>query len=222
MSRNKAAKDRASTQFEREKHLTERLMQRLGWPVPHYHNPNVPAGMETGADVLIVHDGARTGIQVTEIDTGSIPGRDRAKEKKDLRDSGLTTYGGLALNNRNELLGRIQRAIAHKVEIAERHSFNAFEKIWLLVSAGVPEMGSVISTMIITLGLDAAALDAVTLDCLVRSKYDRVYIHCILGVERALYSWQRGGNWEKDVQQEPACVKGPSFWDIQKVMRSMR
>jgi hypothetical protein len=219
MTNRKLAEDRAANHFEREKHLAKLLMQRLGWPAHDYHNPNANAGRETGADVLVVSDRGRTAIQVTEIDTGPVPGRARAAEKKDWRDSGLATYGGWALNDRDELLGQIQRAIAHKVEIAERHSFDEFDDVWLLASAGVPEMGAVVSTLIISLGLDAAALDAVTLDCLARSKYERAYLHCILDVEHALYSWQRGGRWEKEIQQGPAWMTGPSFWDVQKLMR---
>jgi hypothetical protein len=219
---NKLAKDRASAQFEREKYLTELLMQRRGRLALDYHDPNADAGRETGADVLVVLDGRRRGIQVTEIDTGPVPGQARAKEKKVSRDSGLATYGSWALNDRDDLLGRIQRAIAHKVEIAERHSFKEFDSVWLLMSAGVPEMGAVVSTLIISPGLDVAALDAATLDCIARSKYERAYLHCILDVERALYSWQRGGRWKKEVQQEPAWMTGPSFWDVQKLMRQMR
>jgi hypothetical protein len=47
-------------------------------------------------------------------------------------------------------------------------------------------MGAVVSTLIMSPWLDAAALDAATLDCLARSKYERAYLHCVLDVERAL------------------------------------
>jgi hypothetical protein len=33
--------------------------------------------------------------------------------------------------------------------------------------------------------------------------------------ERALYAWQRGGRWTKEVQREPRWMRGP----IQKLMR---
>jgi hypothetical protein len=80
-------------------------------------------------------------------------------------------------------------------------------------------MGSLVSTLIISLGLDASMLDAATLDCLSRSKYERAYLHCIVDVDRALYSWQRGGRWEKKITLEPAWTMGPTFWDFQKLMR---
>jgi hypothetical protein len=219
---NKLAKDRASAQFERERYLTELLMQRLGRLALDYHDPNADAGREIGADVLVVLDGRRRGIQVTEIDTGPVPGHARAEEKKTCRASGLAAYAVLEPFDRDKQLASIQRAIAGKVEIAERHSFDEFDDVWLLVSAGVPEMGAIASTLVMSPLFAAAALDAVTLDCLARSKYERAYLHCILDVEHALYSWQRGGRWEKEVQQEPAWMTGPSFWDFQKLMRQMR
>ncbi len=80
-------------------------------------------------------------------------------------------------------------------------------------------MGAVASTLIMSPWFDAKALDAASLDCLARSKYERAYLHCILGVERALYSWRWGGRWEKEIQQEPGWMTGPSFWDVQKLMR---
>jgi acetolactate synthase-1/2/3 large subunit len=108
------------------------------------------------------------------------------------------------------------------VEIAERHSFHEFDEVWLLVSAGAPEMGSVASTLIISVGLEASALDAAALDWLSRSKYGRAYLHCILDIERALYSWQRGRIWEKHIQQEPESNLGPTFWDFQNLMRNLK
>jgi len=78
-------------------------------------------------------------------------------------------------------------------------------------------MGSIAATLIISLWLDPSALDAVTSDCLAGSKYELAYLHCILDVEHTLYTWKKGGRWEKQIRQEPP--QGPSFWDIQKLMR---
>jgi hypothetical protein len=221
MTNRRLPEDRAAAHFEREKHLVELLMQRLGQPAHDYRDPNLDAGRETGADVLMVSNGRRIGIQVTEMDTGHVQGRARAEEKKAWRDSGLATYGAWAQNDPDKLLASVQRAVRRKVEIAERHSFDGFDAVWLLASGGLPEMGAVASTLIMSPWLNAAALDVVTFDCLARSKkYERAYLHCILGVERALYSWRRGGRWTKEVQQEPHWMRGPSFWDVQKLMQS--
>jgi hypothetical protein len=205
-----------ASQFERDKHLVELFMQRQGWSPFEYHDPNTQA-RQTGADVLIVSGGRRIGIQVTEIDTGERRGRARAKERKEWRDSNLSTYCTSAQSDTNKLLAAITRDILGQVRKAENYTFNEFDAVWLLASAGIREMGSLASTLVISLGLHASALDVATLDHLSRSKYERAYLHCMLGVERALYSWQKGGRWEKQIQQEPP--QGPSFWDFQKLMR---
>jgi len=205
-----------ASQFEREKHLVQLLTQRLGWPGVDCYDPNAP-GHETGADVLVVCKCRRDGFQVTEIDTGRTKGRARNHEIKAWRDSGMCMYAVWAQNDPSVLRAAIRRAVLEKVEIAKRHDFKEFDCVRLLVSGGIPEMGSVASTLIISLGLDPSALDAVTLDCLAGSKYEFAYLQCILDIEHALYTWQRGGKWEKQIQRE--TPQGPSFWDIQKLMR---
>jgi hypothetical protein len=209
-----------ASQFERDKWLVELFMQRQGWGPFEYHDPNIPAGRQTGVDVLVVSNGLKDGFQVTEIDTGRTKGRARNREIKAWRNSQTSTYAAWPQNDPGILLGAIRGAILKKVEIAKRHDFKEFDCVRLLVSAGIPEMGSVASTLIVSLGLSPSKLDAVTLDCLAGSKYEFAYLHCILDVEHALYIWQKGGRWEKQIQQEPAwAMGGPSFWDIQKLMR---
>ena len=205
--------------FERERHLVELFMRRQGWGPFEYYNPNAKAGRQTGADVAMVFGGRRIGIQVTEIDTGERRGRTRAKEMKEWRDSNLNTYCISAQSDTNKLLAAITRDILGKVRKAEDYTFNEFDGVWLLASASIPEMGSLASTLVISLGLHASALDAATVDHLSRSKYERAYLHCILDVEHALFTWQKGGRWEKQIQKEPAGTMGPTFWDFQKLMR---
>lgn len=208
-----------ASQFERDKHLVELFMQRQGWGPFEYYDPNTPAPHQTGADVLMVFGGRRIGIQVTEIDTGKRRGRTRAKEMKEWRDSNLSTYCTWAQSDTNKLLAAITRDILGKVRKAENYTFNEFNGVWLLASASIPEMGSLASTLVMSLGLHASALDAVTLDHLSRSKYECAYLHCILDVEHALYTWRKGGRWEKQIQKEPAGATGPSFWDFKKLLR---
>jgi hypothetical protein len=83
MTNRRLPEDRAAAHFKREKHLVELLMQRLGQPAHDYRDPNLDAGRETGADVLMVSNGRRIGIQVTEMDTGHVQSRARAEEKKE-------------------------------------------------------------------------------------------------------------------------------------------
>ena len=96
-----------SAQFIRECHLVTLLMQRLSLDAVEYADPNVRAGRETGADVLAVTGGHRVGVQVTELDTGDMPGAARAGEKKDAREgqrrSGAV-YGGWAQNDPAKVL----------------------------------------------------------------------------------------------------------------------
>ena len=73
-----------SSKFVREKHLVKLLMGRVGVAPTQYLDPNAAAGRETGADVLALVGDHRIGIQVTEVDTGEIPGRSRANEKRTL------------------------------------------------------------------------------------------------------------------------------------------
>ncbi|MGA2999242.1 hypothetical protein [Bradyrhizobium sp.] len=91
--------------------------------------------------------------------------------------------------------------------------------MWLLISCGVPELGSVASTLVMTPWLTTADLDSATLNDLEKSKYDRAFIQSILGVEAALYSWEAGQRWQKSVMPIPVEGTGPSFWDLQRIMK---
>lgn len=206
-----------SAKFVREKHLAKLLMERLGVPGVQYLDPNALAGRETGADVLAVVAEYRIGIQVTEIDTGDTPGQSRSGEKKSAREGEARSggvYGGWAQNDPTKILGAIGRAISRKVTIAERHAFSDFTEVWLLVSCGVPELGAVISTFIMTPWLNAEALNCATADQLAQSKYGRVFVHPVLGTEKALYQWTEQSRWQKDVQPEDPRTRGPFVWDI--------
>jgi hypothetical protein len=192
----------SSPQFIREQHLVSLLMQRLAL-VGTYTDPNARAGIETGADVLAVISGHRIGVQVTELDTGDTPGVARAAEKRNAsagqqRRSGV--YGGWAQNDPAKVMIAIQQAITRKVAIARRHDFRDFDEVWLLVSCGVPEFGSVISTFVMTPWLHVDALNQATAAALAGSKYSRAFLHSVLGPERALYHWTAGGGWQKDTQ----------------------
>jgi hypothetical protein len=198
--------------FEREKSLVELLMRRLGLTVERYINPKEEVDDETGADVIAVVNGRRIGVQVTELDTGDEPGRSRATEKtlwRSAQEQGQGAYCQPVQNDPNKLVARIARAVASKVQ-----HVNGCDEAWLLISAGVPEPGSVASTFLVTLGLGTDALDTATVDHLARAKYNHVFLHVIVGGKDALFTWSAGGNWQKFTRQEP--VGGPTFWDVQK------
>jgi hypothetical protein len=206
-----------SAQFIRERHLVTLLMQRLGVAVTEYDDPNARAGKETGADVLALVNGCRIGVQVTELDTGDTPGIARAAEKKDAREGQHRSggvYGGWAQNDPAKVASAIQRAVARKVALAQQHNFRDFDKVWLLVSCGVPEQGSVISTFVMTTWLHADALNQATAGELIRSKYARAFVHPVVGPEKALYHWTARDGWQKIKQPEDPRTTGPSVWDI--------
>jgi hypothetical protein len=207
----------SSAKFIRERHLVTLLMQRLGEGPGAYDDPNARTGRETGADVLAYLHGRRIGVQVTELDTGDTPGTARAGEKKDARDGQHRhggVYGGWAQNDPGKVVAAVQAAVARKVAISQRHDFRDFDEVWLLVSCGVPDLGAVISTFVMTPWLHADALNAATAGNLAGSKYARAFVHPVLGPEDALYHWTAGTGWRKETRLVDSRTKGPSVWDI--------
>jgi hypothetical protein len=139
-----------SEKYVREKHLVELLMRRLGISALQYIDPNAERGQEAGVDVVAVVATGRIGIQVTELDTGSIQGRSRAQEKKAARDAERSNggvYSTWAQNDPAKVLESITRSISKK---SVTTSIGGFHEFWLLISCGVPELGSVGSTFVMT------------------------------------------------------------------------
>ena len=92
-------------------------MRRRALSVERYIDPNQEAHDETGADVIAVVDGRRIGIQVTELDTGGIPGQARGAEKASWREAqgnGQGTYAAWARNDPSKLVNAIARATEWK------------------------------------------------------------------------------------------------------------
>jgi hypothetical protein len=181
------------SKFNEERSRTASLMRRLRHVVDSYEDPNTRAGAagESGADVVVVTDGRRIGIQVTDLDTGSKPGKSRAAESKaalaaQAKDS---TYFIWAENDASKLVEAITRSVERK----SRMSFSGFDEFWLLICAGVPTLGAIGATFTMTPWLLPAKLDAATLPTLERSKYTRAFVHAVLGVEeQALFEWRQG------------------------------
>jgi hypothetical protein len=196
--------------FAREKGLVELLMRRRGLSVDQYIDPQQEANDETGADVIAVIEGRRIGIQVTELDNGEKPGRARAAEKLSWREaqSGQGTYAAWAQNDPSKLVSAIARAIASKVQ----HIVGC-DEAWLLVSASVPEPGSLLSTFIITPWLALDALGTATSDHLAKCKYNYAFLHAIVSEEQALYCWAPGSSWEKLTVQD-SNNEGRGFFDL--------
>jgi hypothetical protein len=185
----------AHPKFERERYLVESLMRRLALTVEQYIDPNKETRDETGADVVIVVDGNRIGIQVTELDTGEIPGQLRSAEKASLhkaQNKGQCTYFAWAQNDLRMLLKTIARAV-----ISKNQHIDACNEAWLLISSSVPELGSLGSTFVNPNWLKVNDLDAATIAHLGRSIYSRAFLHVIVSSEDALYCWTAAGGWQK-------------------------
>jgi hypothetical protein len=85
-----------------EKGRVALLIQRLGLVVDEYEDPNGKGRAdESGADVVVVCNGSRIGIQVTDVDTGEELGQARKAEKRLARDAASrgSTYGTFAQND---------------------------------------------------------------------------------------------------------------------------
>ena len=206
-----------TNKFTRERHLVELLLKRIAVDASGYLDPNDATGVETGVDVIAIVTHKRVGVQVTEIDTGSKAGKARADEKKLAAAAAGGVYGAWAQNNSLELTRAITRSISRKAV----HTTDAgFDEVWLLIACGVPDLGSVVSTLVMTPWLTTANLDSATLTDLQKSKYDRVFIHSMLGVEGALYSWEPGQRWQKTVQLIAVEDRSPSFWDFQRILKA--
>ncbi len=221
-----------SSKFEAEKARVALLMRRLGLDASYPHDPN--SDDESGADVVAVILGCRIGVQVTDLDTGETPGAARAAESKLAREAENegTTYFTWGQNDPSKVIDAVTRSISRKA----RMSCAGFDEFWLLVCCGVPVLGAVGATFIVTQCVDTAALEAATGDILSASKYSRIFIHGILGTEeQTFYEWQRDRGWDKsiilphhdepnwDIRQamnDPELLKDPQGWcdrEIQKI-----
>jgi hypothetical protein len=199
--------------FEKEKGRVMLFMQRLDLAPDEYRDPSADRAGETGADVVAVFGNRRIGIQVSDLDTGGVPGSARREESGLFRAAearGGATYGTWAQNDPSRVMAAIVRSITRK----SRMSCAGFDEFWLLMCAGVPELGAIGATFVMTPWLTTEALDAETLQILVASKYSRAFIHVVLGVEeKAIYQWYRGTGWSKSTIELPPSQRARDFWD---------
>ncbi len=198
--------------FMREKDLVERLVGRFGLDVESYEDPN-SGGIETGVDVTLLCGTKRVGVQVTILDMGTVPGEAIAAEKAQAKKA-MASHGGVyggwgQLNPMDRIVAAITNKSATRVA--------GFDEVWLLAVCGVPDLGSVVSTFVMTPSLTADALTVATSAALSKSPYIRAFLLPILSLEDAVYEWTPRQRWRKDVRQQSQRI-GPSFWDLQQAM----
>jgi hypothetical protein len=204
--------ERLMASFETELTRVRWLMKRLNMTADEFSDPNNTRAGESGADVIVTIGGRRIGVQVTDLDTGDKSGAARATEARlaKVAAAGNSTYGVWAQNDTGRVLAAIERSVTRKT----RMSFAGFDEFWLLICAGVPSVGAVASTFVMTPCLPTEELRARTGTALEHSNYTRTFLHAILGVEeQALYEWERGKGWSKSVLPRPAIAQGPSLWE---------
>ncbi len=205
---------RSDAKFETERTKVTTLFGRLGQAVDRYEDPNGTRGAagESGADVVAVSGGHRVGVQVTDLDTGKTPGSARAAESKLAHEAAMQggTYFTWAQNDPCKVFD----AIVHSVSRKAKMSFSGFDEFWLLICCGVPTLGAIGSTFVMTPWIEAGTLDAATLPVLEKSKYTQAFIHTILGVEdEALFQWRRGGSWSKLVRSAQSQEQDHHLWE---------
>lgn len=186
--------------FEREVSLVKLLLAQLSWDGTVSGDPNA-AGQETGIDVSVrASDGRTIGIQVTEVDPYAVPGLARGREKAIANTQPEKPYFMWGQSDPSVVVNAIERAINRKVEIAAKHPFDGYDEVWLLLCAGIPEHGTVVSTFVMTPWLSGENMNAATDSLLQGSNYDGCFMLPILGAEQAYYSWSKSSRWEKRVQ----------------------
>jgi hypothetical protein len=87
------------------------------------------------------------------------------------------------------------------------------DEAWLLISASVPEPGSLVSTFVITQWLTVDALDAATAVHLAKCKYTYTFLHVIVGGEDALYCWTLERGWQKLTTPQDNPNQGLGFFE---------
>jgi len=192
--------------------LVELLMRRRGLTAETYIDPNKEAGDETGADVIAIVGGRRIGVQVTELDTGDLAGQARASEKAAWRDAqahGRSAYGAWAQNDPSKLVAAIARAVTAKMQ-----QVVGCDEAWLLISASLPELGTLASTFVITQWLPADALELATANHLATCNYAHAFLHVIIGNEDALYCRSTGGKWQKQTRQDEVGNQAKGFFEL--------
>lgn len=119
-----------SPKFEQEKGRVVLLMRHLGLVPASFKDPQVGGHPreESGADVIVMIEGRRIGIQVTDIDPGDEPGRVRAIEATLARNAAErdSTYS-MWIQSRPE---KIIAAITRSIERKSRMSFAGFGEFW--------------------------------------------------------------------------------------------
>jgi hypothetical protein len=186
-----------ATKFHEEKEIVERLLRLLGCRNFSLHDPNAQPGAETGADVLVVLDGKRYGVQVTLLHTDE--GLSSSQKGSELRRQEArfknNTQPYAAWGNPRPMPA-LQYRIAEKCK--KSYPPGNFDEVVLLLVSGLPQMGAIASTIVLDLALSADKMNVELSPILEHSRYDCAYLFNMLGIGGpSVYEWQRQTGWRR-------------------------
>ena len=150
---------------------------------------------ETGADVqALLGSGQKIGIQVTVFHSDEDSAKNgsetcRSQEEKDRNLGVMQTYGVPA-----DYRPALRKRIGEKVSKAQSYSFSEFDEVWLVVAASLPQVGTMASTTMPSLFIDADKLNIEHHEALSQSKYSAAFLYIFN--ESKIYQWQRHTKWQ--------------------------
>jgi hypothetical protein len=184
--------------FQLEQDIVNRFVRLLGYTQFSLSDPNAGQKADTGADVLVVVDGRKYGIQVTQYhsDEGMNPaGKGSALRREEAqKKSSQQTYA--MFGNPNPWV-----ALAHRIaeKSKKRFSPTAFDELILFIVASVPQLGAVVSTFLLDLALDRDRMNATLAPTLQASGYSSAYLYNMMGKGGpSVYEWNKEtGTWRR-------------------------
>lgn len=145
-------------------------------------------------DVLVEIDGKRIAVEATDYhgDEANHGGSALRKQEEQHAAAGQVTGSYVPPDPTPGLVRRINEKVSKSYDLAKVDEF------WLVIFAGVPQIGAVASTFLIPQALDCHKLSARTVLSLEKSRFDCCHIFCLLAHNGPrLFSWQKGDDWRE-------------------------
>lgn len=146
-------------------------------------------------------DGARVGIEVTELHPDDWPSTRGSQLRKAEEQAARRTrkiygedrpYGGFWINP--DIRSALQARIQDKVERARKYNKSRLNELWLLIVCQIPASGAIASTWVQKGCVSSQLLNAATGDLLASSPFDEVFL--LLVCDGIAYRWTRASGWQ--------------------------
>lgn len=168
-------------------------------------------------DVRAEINGHCIGIEVTEFhgDEGQNSNRGSIQRSKEVQISMQASGKPYVMPiNVSPLPGLVAR-IGDKVKKSKKYQMQAFDELWLLISASLPQLGAISSTFIIPIE-QIDDLNKATHEILCNSQFDKAYLHVLMG--QCLYGWSPSEKWR--VLQAPVNEsRDPGLSRFKEILR---